>query len=509
MKKSFLIKLAVLLLAMMMLFTACGGGGGGSTSAEENHLNFGLTGEPVSMDPSIGNEQNSWQVYYQIFDTLIFRANDGTYEPRLAEDWEVADDGMELTFYLRDDVTFHNGEKFTAEDVKYTVERLLESPYTSDIVIGIKGAEVIDDYTVKIVMEHPYGAILDCIAEVNFSIVCKSAVEADEAGFARNPVGTGPYKFESWSTGEKIEVTAFDDYYRGRASIDGITFRIMNDTSTAAIALERGELDILPRVALTDKNSLTENENIAWYETDLAGSTFVVFNYQNGPFSKPEVRAAVSHAIDKEAVLEGASEGQGTVLETVLPPACFGYSEDFKGAEYDLEKAKELLAEAGYPDGFTAVLKTNEDPLYYKPAEIIQGQLSQIGINLELERMERGAFFTDAYGGNFDIAVFNTTCPVPDADSILHFYFHSSQIEAGCNLGYVDNPEFDALLTEAQRSTDSDERLELYYKANEIARDDGIYVPLYATKAAIAASKDLKGVEADPIYKCYVYDFSW
>jgi len=386
---------------------------------------------------------------------------------------------------------------------------LLESPYTSDIVIGIKGAEIIDDYTIKIIMEHPYGAILDCIAEVNFSIVCKKAVEEDEEGYARNPVGTGPYKFSEWSTGEKIEVVAFDDYYRGRASIDGITFKIMNDTSTAAIALERGELDILPRVALTDKNSLTENEEIKWYETDLAGSTFVIFNYQKGPFSKREVRQAVGYAIDKEAMLQGASEGQGTVIQSILPPACFGYSEDFVGSEYDPEKAKALLAEAGYPNGFSAVLKTNEDPMYYKPAEILQGQLSQIGINLEIEKMERGAFFTDAYGGNFEISVFNTTCPVPDADSILHFYFHSSQIEAGCNLGYVNNAEFDQILTKAQQSTDADERMELYNKANEIVRDDGICVPLYASKAAIAASKDLKGVEADPIYKCYVYDFSW
>lgn len=508
MKRHIFKKLSAIFLVSILIFTGCSSSGGNS-SAEDNHLNFGLTGEPVSMDPSIGNEQNSWQVYYQIFDTLIFRENDGTYSPRLAEKWEMSEDGMELTFWLRDDVKFHNGEKFTAEDVKFTVERLLESPYTSDIVIGIKGAEIIDDYTVKIIMEHPYGAILDCIAEVNFSIVCKKAVEEDEEGYARNPIGTGPYKFIEWSTGEKIEVTAFDDYYRGRASIDGITFKIMNDTSTAAIALERGELDILPRAALTDKNSLTENENIEWYETDLAGSTFVIFNYQNGPFSKREVRQAVGYAIDKEAMLQGASEGQGTVIESILPPACFGYSEDFVGSEYDPEKAKELLAEAGYPDGFSAVLKTNEDPLYYKPAEILQGQLSQIGINLEIEKMERGAFFTDAYGGNFEIAVFNTTCPVPDADSILHFYFHSSQIEAGCNLGYVNNAEFDQILTKAQQSTDTDERMELYNKANEIVRDDGICVPLYASKAAIAASKDLKGVEADPIYKCYVYNFSW
>lgn len=508
MKRHIFKKLSAIFLVSILIFTGCSSSGGNS-SAEENHLNFGLTGEPVSMDPSIGNEQNSWQVYYQIFDTLIFRENDGTYSPRLAEKWEMSEDGMELTFWLRDDVNFHNGEKFTAEDVKFTVERLLESPYTSDIVIGIKGAEIIDDYTIKIIMEHPYGAILDCIAEVNFSIVCKKAVEEDEEGYARNPVGTGPYKFSEWSTGEKIEVVAFDDYYRGRASIDGITFKIMNDTSTAAIALERGELDILPRVALTDKNSLTENEEIKWYETDLAGSTFVIFNYQKGPFSKREVRQAVGYAIDKEAMLQGASEGQGTVIQSILPPACFGYSEDFVGSEYDPEKAKALLAEAGYPNGFSAVLKTNEDPMYYKPAEILQGQLSQIGINLEIEKMERGAFFTDAYGGNFEISVFNTTCPVPDADSILHFYFHSSQIEAGCNLGYVNNAEFDQILTKAQQSTDADERMELYNKANEIVRDDGICVPLYASKAAIAASKDLKGVEADPIYKCYVYDFSW
>ena len=499
-------KFLCVLITLLMVLSGCGGK---TEPAEKNSLNFGISGEPTGLDPATSNEQMAWAVFYQVYDTLIYRETDGTYSPRLAERWDVSEDGMQLTFSLKKGVKFHNGEELVAEDVVFTVDRLLESPYTSDIVVGIKEAVALDDYTVQINMEHPYGAILDCISEVNFSIVNKEAVEEYGDQYTRNPVGTGPYKFISWNSGEKIELEACDDYYRGEPSIKKLTFKIMNDSSTAAIALETSNLDFLSHAPITDRENLMNNENIEWYETEILGCVFVAFNNETGIFSDPRLRQAVSYAIDKEAMIEGAVEGLGRPLESLIPPTCFGYSEDFKGYEYNLEKARSLMEEAGYPNGFTAVLKTNEGVNYYKPAEVLQGQLSKIGIDLKIEKMERGAYFDDIYNSNFELTVYNTTAPVPDADTILDFYFHSDNIESGLNFSRTRNSELDALLDEAQRSMDSEKRLELYTKANEIMRDTAAAIPLYTFMAPAAANKDLKGVKADPLYRYYVFDYSW
>lgn len=497
------------LLCITMVVCGCGGRKESSGSGNRDSLRFGLQGEPVGLDPSLANEQMAWAIFYQIYDTLIFREEDGSYSSRLADKWEISEDGMKLTFWLRSDVKFHNGETLTADDVKYTVDRLLESPYTTDIVVGIKEAVVVDEHTVDIVMEHPYGAILDCISEVNFSIVNKKAVEEAGDSFNRNPVGTGPYKFVSWSNGEKINLEAFDEYYRGEPSIKDVTFKFFTDMSTAAIALETGDLDFLSHAPLADRNNLTNNEKVSWYETEINGCVFVAFNNEEGIFKDPKIRRAVSYAIDKEAVLQGAAEGCGKTLESLIPPACFGYSEDFKGDGYDLEKAKKLLAEAGYPDGFTATMKTTETFTYSKPAEIIQGQLSKIGIDLKLDKVERGTYFDDVYGSNFEITVFNTTAPVPDADTILEFYFCGDNIESGLNFSRTRNDEFDDIVKKAQVSTDQEERLELYNRANEIVRDEAIAIPLYTFMAPAAVNKDLKGVKADSLYKFYIFDYSW
>jgi len=240
--------------------TGCSGGGNNAPAASnesgansdqtaetavKDSVNFSINAEPSTLDPQKGNDLLTFAVHSQIFDTLVRENADGSLVPGLAEKWTISEDGKEIVFTLRNDVKFHNGDLMTADDVVYSLNRAITSTFTKRITGSMDKAEKIDDSTVKLVLKYSYGPILDCIATTNVGIVPQKAVEANEEGFARNPVGTGPFKFKEWNNGEKIVFESFKDYYRGEASIKNLTFKIISDKTSAAVALENGEVDVL------------------------------------------------------------------------------------------------------------------------------------------------------------------------------------------------------------------------------------------------------------------------
>lgn len=342
-------------------------------------------------------------------------------------------------------------------------------------------------------------------------IVSKRAVEElGDEGFASAPVGTGAYKFVERSSGEKIVLQGFEDYWRGAPEIKDLTFMIMTDRNTAAIALENNEVDVLYSPDLADREHLESLENVAFIPGN--GSVYmwvIAFNNESSIFSDQRVREAISHAINREEIVDGALNGFGMPVEMPIVPSVFGFDPEFKNQEYDLEKAKQLLAEAGYPDGLTVTIKLNQSSTYTRPAEIVQAQLRQIGVNLEFELMERAAFLSDVTtDANYDITLFMFTAGYPDADYVLYGRMHSSNI-GGTNYIRYNNPDVDALLDKARSSSDEKERKELYYKISEYVRDDVPFIPLMTDNVCIAANSALKGVQAN-IGEChYVFDYSW
>lgn len=510
------------LLIFVMVLTGCSGGGNNTSSttdpAEKSNNNegqapqvkdsvvFSLNAEPSTLDPQKGNDLLTFMVHCQIFDTLIRENSDGTLVPGIADEWKISDDGKEIVFKLRNDVKFHNGDQMTADDVVYSFNRAINSTFTKRITGSMEKMEKIDDSNVKLILKYSYGPILDCIATSNMGIVSQKAVEANEEGFARNPVGTGAFKFVEWSNGEKIVFESFDDYYRGEAEIKNLTFKIISDKTSAAVALENGEVDVLLSPAEADRNNLIDNDNIKYYETESNSFYFVSFNNEEGLFSNKLLREAISYAVDRESLILGALEGNGAALESAIPTNCFGAPENFKGNPYDVEKAKALLAEAGYPDGLTLKIPT----LYLDPTEVLQDQLRQIGITAEIEQMERGAWLQDVYTDNkYDITVGSYSALVPDADQITYNRYHGDFVGGGNNMVRCNIPELNEALDLARTSQDTEVRKAEYTKACEILRDESVLIPLYSSMNGIAANKDLKGVRAHPVQRAYVYDYSW
>mgnify|MGYP004524873049 CR=1 FL=1 len=509
---------ALCLLLTVLMLSGCGSKEISQPTAQtRDDIIMALNAEPSGLDPNMTWDTVTAVAQTAIYETLIAEKNgdSSVLEPMLAESWEISEDGLEITFHLRQGVKFHNGETMTSEDVAFSFNRAIESPKTSVVTSAMDYMEAVDEYTAVLHMKHAYLPILNCLTMATLSVVSKKAVEDCEANgidFARNPCGTNAYKFVSWDSGEKITLERFDDYWRDPAPVSKFTFRIITDSTTGGFALENGEIDILYAPSRSDAAHLSNLPGITWDSIPGAGFSFVFFNTtdESSPFANKLVRQAVAHALGKEDIMISAVEGLGTLIECPLAPSIEGYDESFKFWEYDLDTAKELLTQAGYPNGFKCSMKVNQQAIYTKAAEAIQGQLREIGIEMEIETMERGAYLSDVFGDmNYTISTSLSNASVPDADFELYRRYHSGTIGHSMNITGSVNSEVDEWLTQARYSLDQDERNELYSKVFEWVKDECQCIPMYTANMNLAFNSDLRNVYAHPVNKYFAYYYSW
>ena len=478
-----------------------------SSAASHDTLTISIETEPTALHPAFATSVVSNLVGIQMFETLINKV-DGEFVPGLATDWQWSDDNLSITFTLREGVKFHNGETMTAEDVAFTYNTAMATGYTESLCGFMDHMEVDDDTHVTLYLKDVYGAALESIVQATVGIFPKAYYEADPEGFSRNPVGTGPYKFVEWASGASITLTKFDEYWgEQKASIPNVKFVLYNNAATsAALALENDEIDILTNVAATDVSRLNAAKNVQVATTDGAGIAFVMFSMEDGSLFKDEnLRLAVAHAINKEDVLLGAVEGMGTVANAIFPPYTFGIS-GYEAPGYDPEQAKADLAAAGYPDGLTIDVVVNSRDTYYKPAEIVQAQLAEVGINLNMEKMESNAWFEDVWrAGNYGMSILLFSCALPD---VLYYYqmFTSNGSE---NFGHVVCPELDEAYERARTITDLDERAQACYDVVKAFGDHAICVPIFCMDKVMAADANLNGFVAETNGYVYCSQLSW
>lgn len=499
-------RVIAMLLAAALVMTGCGGSGSGSASRDTDTLRVSLNVEPTALHPGLTTSVVANIVGLQIYDTLLVKEDD-EYLPSLATEWEWNEDNTELTFTLRDDVTFHNGDPLTAEDVAFTYNTIKDSSYADALCGFYDRMEVIDDTHVVLISEEPYGAAMETIVDPGLGILSKSAYEEDPEGFLRNPVGTGPYKFVSWDSGASINLEVNEDYWGQVGTIKNIEFAIYsNDATSAALALENGEVDLLTTVADTDLSRLQSNDSVQVATTSGSSICFIQFTMEDGSlFADENLRLAIAHAINKEEVLEGAAEGHGEVANSIFPSYSFGIA-DYEAPGYDPELAKEYLEKAGYPDGLDITVTACSTDTYYKPAEIIQAQLAEVGINLTLEKMEQNAWFEDVWrSGEYGMNTILFSASVAD---VLYYYqmFESNGVE---NFGHVSCPELDEAYARAYSTVDEEERAQACYDVVAAYGDHAVTVPIYVLDKSIAASADLQGLEADPIGYFHANELSW
>lgn len=445
-----------------------------------------------TLDPQKSIDTVSNHVIDAIFEPLVKMDIDGNIQPALATSWERIDD-CTLLFHLREGVKFHNGDILTPEDVKYSLEKGAKSPQTSYLLNMIKEVEIVDKNSVKVITSYPFGALLRHLSTAAASIVNKKAATLAGEEFFKNPVGTGAFTLEDWIVGDRITLNVFKDYWGEKPKVEKVIFRSIPEVSNRMIALETEEIDASFDIGIMDREALINHKDLTLVEVESSAQLYLSFDQTNPLFKDIRVRQAISYAVDNKILAEAVFRGSASPANSPLPKAVAGHK-DVDYYEQNIELAKKLLAEAGYPDGFPLKLWVNDESTRVDMCVIIQEQLKKIGIDVEIEVFEWGTFITKTLEHNKPLFLFSWNGSTGDADGILYPLFHSSQRDVSANRSNYISSEVDKLLDSARTSVNEEERVALYEKAQEEIQKDLPHYTLVYTKLNMGVNKKVKGL---------------
>jgi peptide/nickel transport system substrate-binding protein len=496
-KNKKILSLVITILTLSIVLSACGGGKGITRSNPEDTLVVAQGADAKSLDPHATNDQPSSRVVKQIYNTLVASNVDMEIVPALAESWESIDE-LTWEFKLVPGVKFHDGEELKASDVKFTYERMLASPSVSHIIGPVAEIKVVDDYTVQIITSEPFAPLLSHLTHTASSILSEKAVTEAGEDYGQNPVGTGPFAFDNWQSGDRITLKAFEEYFQGAAAVKTVIFRNVPEGTNRTVGLETGEIDIAYDVEPIDKGLVADNAGLELIEGPSLQSQYLGFNTQKAPFDNVKVRQAINYAVNVQEIIDVVLEGAGEVAKSPLMELIFGSNEDIQGYSYDVEKAKELLKEAGFENGFKTSIWTNDNPVRVRISEIVQAQLKEVGIDANIEVVEWGAFLDRTSAGEHDMFILGWTTVTGDADYGLYALYHSSQHGDAGNRFFYTNPEVDRLLDLGKTEVDQDKRLAAYKEAQEIIVADAPQLFLYFQTQNVGENKAIKGFQLHP-----------
>lgn len=495
-------QMALALLGSVLFLTGCGSGGSNAGSGDTLIVANGA--DPVTLDIQATNDQATTRVTRQIFETLINQDDDLNLEPGLATEWEEVEPDL-FEFKLREGVTFHNGEEFTADDVEFTLRRALESPQIGHIVGAIdpESIEVVDDHTIRFGTKDTFGPFLTHLAHPALGILNQKAVEGAGEDYGTTvAVGTGPFKFVEWITGSEVIAERYDDYWGEAPEIAKIEFKTITDPSVRLIELESGNVHIAYDIAPSDMPAVKENPDLTLLNTPNLGAEYMGFNLQNDtPLQDVKVRKAISHAIDVQGIIDTVYQGVGEQMTGPINELVFGFNPDLKAYTYDVDLAKKYMADAGYPDGgFKLELLVGDNSQErIQVSQIIAESLSELGIDVTVSQMEWGAFIEATSKGEGDLFLLGWTTVTTDADYGLYPLFHSDNFGAPGNRTFYKNERLDELLDQARYSSDQTQREADYQEAQEIIVDEAPWVFLQTRENVSGIRNNVKGFSHHPI----------
>lgn len=484
-----------------------------SSSTTPQVLVFGRGADSVSLDPGIVTDGESFKVTQNLFETLLnFGEQDTTINPGLAKTWEVSDDGLTYTFQLEEGVKFHDGTDFNAQAVIKNVDRWKggteDDFYYFNSMFKAEGEDIITevvaegDYTVVFKLSRPQAPFLKNLAMSPFGIASPEAFEAAGDKFGDNPVGTGPFKFVDWKRNDSITIEKNADYWQaGIPKLDRVIFRSIPDNSARLNELMASNIDLADGINPSDGALVEGDSKLQLIERPSMNIGYLGLTNTRAPFDNKLVRQAVNYAIDKQAIVDAFFEGRAEVAVNPMPSSISGYNDALTPYPYDPEKAKSLLAEAGY-DGKEIELWAMPVPRPYMPdgakvAEVIQKNLEDVGMKSKIVTFEWATYLEKAKNGEADAFMLGWTGDNGDADNFIYTLLDKDNIGSN-NYAYYTNDEVHDLLIKAQSETDENVRNDLYKKAQEIIHDDAPWVPLAHSTPLLAAKAGVKGFVPHP-----------
>jgi len=492
--------LMIAMLTMTMSGVLAGGaeeksGDGDAVGAIEyprkDRMVIALTSMPDSLLPINNSNGMNNRVMSAIMDTLWQAKREGGYEGRLAEKWEASEDGMTYTVYLRKGVTFHDGTDFNTATMKAWYEIIKDSAsgkfFYSTYVDGLT---IIDDYTLEYNLKVPLGDyFMNALANYSMIFSTEAYMKLGEDGLRKNPVGTGPYTLKEWSV-DQIVLEANPDYWGGPPTKQEVVFKALPDASAAVLSAEAGEIDLMDYAPAASAKAIEENGklDVRVVKAPSYQNGLIMVNLEAAPLDNHALRKAIAHAIDREFVVDVATEGTGIPNAQVLAPTVSGYDPDYTGLAYDPNAAKALLAEAGFPggQGLPEISLMIYDGLT-KQAEIIQENMRNIGITLKVEIVELNTWFERARSGDFMLNMLPWGVGTVGA---AHMYlFHSDSIGTRGNYGKYSSPEVDDLLNKAMQETDRSKMIAFMQEANRIITEDAAFINVYTPAEVFVVNK--------------------
>ncbi len=465
--------------------------------------------DPKDLNPYKSQSEQSARVVNHIFERLVDPGKEiGTFEPVLATKWEVIDDGMGMIFYLREGVKFHNGEEMKASDVVFSFKTMKNEANANGGInwIDWDNVEALDDYTVKIPFTQKNSLTLHYLSANNMYVVSEKAFTEFGENIGENPVGTGAFKMTKHVMGDRVEMERNEDYWGEKPVIKKFTIRFISESSQALIALENGEVDMILNLTGTDKKHIEEKpDKLKIIQAASQRCDAVMLNVSKPPFDNIKVRQAVAYVVNQEDIFRATYQQVGRIGHGIISPDIWGYNPEVENLwpyTEDIEKAKQLMAEAGYANGVDVDLLIDDNAFRITTAEIVKNQLGKIGINAHITSTDFASWYDELYKGNGNLFLQGVSTPSGEPDSALYLRFHKSVAkDGGTNMTRFKSDEFSELLDKARASFDNNEKLQFYARAQEILIEELPLVPYYVYPTEFAANINLEGIR--PIGKSF------
>ena len=459
---------------------------------EKKILTMAQKAEIKTLDPQKATDSVSRSIIKLINQTLVYIDNEGNIVPELAQEITKVSP-KETLIKIKNDIKFSNGETLTIDDVLFSLERAKASPKMSQDLYMIESFEKVDDRTLKINTLYDAGNLLHKLASGGVAIVNKKAFEEDE----NNIVGTGMFKLKEWLAGEKLVLERNEFFKDSKSNIDTLVVKFVPEANSRMIMLETGEIDLARDLLPLDFKKISEDTKFTTVEVETPSNMFLGFDLRNELLADKRVRQAIAYAINNEDLVKTVFNGSASVATSPVPKITTGHNENSNNYPQNIEKAKQLLAEAGYPNGFNIELFVSEDNQRIDMAVIIQDNLKKIGINAEIKTFQWAAYVSTIENPNIIKPLFIMSWNISndDPDEVLYPLYHSSQIDAHTNVVFYKNEKFDNLISEARETTDKEKRIELYKKAQDIIQEELPHYTLVYPKQNFAYKASIKNIK--------------
>jgi len=498
--------IGLVLLAVVAVSTA-------TAAPPKDAMVIGLLAEPVTMDPPQVTDLNSTRVIKRLFEGLTAQEL-GTYKiiPGLAQSWDISKDGLTYTFHLRPNVKFHDGTPLTAEAVKFCFDRQLNDqgpfyatgtyPYVKGFLGNVAGVEVVNPATVQIRLKSPLTPFLQYLAHHSLYIYSPDALKKWGKDIVKHPVGTGPFKLETWEPGVRVVLARNDQYWGGAPKVRQAIYVPIIEAQARLSAIKTGEIDLTMDVPPDSLADLRKDPDVVVAETNSSAVWYVALNTRHAALKDKRVRQALNYAVQKDAIIRDILKGTAIVATTPLSPVYGPYHEDkTQRYPYDPEKAKALLKEAGFANGFDVTFFVPESGSgMQSPVEmgtVIQANLAAVGVRAKIQTMEWGAYLKKYLDGP-DMAEMSWNPSIGDPDHMMYMLLSSDRFPPAFNAGFYQNPRVDELLRKGRTTIDEKERIPLYREAQRLVVEDAPWIFVDHGKQVIVYRKRVQGFKLHP-----------